>query len=980
MSLAGAGVFGGDAEGHDDGVEMKSLKGDKSSKSEKQQSTEKKTTADKGSKNLLKKGKESVVLNFHLRLSQLTIAANHTLTQPKIRFCLAPASSTLRDGRKKRARNLTIFEWTTEKAQNVSRSKSIEFRKTLQRKVQLTEDQTKTHFLFFELLEESLPAEKQHVGSAALNVQKVANGPLRQDFQILGESDASRKKNVVALFSCEIFLQEETEFKIHFQNWSGLELLAADDTGTSDPFVEFSIKKDWHKVHRKGGYFGRACTSSKVMNTLYPFWKDCGSISYFGTRSELEMEELLINVYDWDLTTNDHIGFAKVPVRSFLEKGHIEVSLKMTQPVPGTTSADVGKYAGKLTGSVTITGSQFAQTLDKNILIPGYRYLFVNIISAQNLPATDPNGFTDCFAIVEYDKTKYQTAVKYRDLNPEYNETFIYPVILSEETPKMLSKKGKVVVTCYDKDDQGNDYLGDFTVPIQQIFTSATRKMENVTTRVFEGPIPLLKLGESTKATFQVRAWFSPDFPPEFTMDSIAEENRRSDITVDQKLRATAWRELLSHNMDQTSIGFPFSVIDEQGIERFIPSYISPLAAPRDMQTPESIMRMVHAITFETDKSSFEVKEDVWMSPARFLDMKKGDSEEHAILMTNLLLGIGYDAYCCIGRTKKNQIHTWVMIREQDCSVSFWETTNGKKYNLPNKWRGKRTAEISSSVNLPDVKQMEKTLKKAQKRAAIEDDDSAFLFSDSEEIVTAEEMLKNNEGIIETRQGAALSMYQHAEEIKNLLPYSTLEVIFNHHNLWGNSQSLIPELANYNLDDDLEWKPFLLGQSDQVRPFYDIIRIPPRLSVVRIAEMQKSLLQELRSRVVQARQDVGLETSFISDFEPVLERGLQICEDRAGGQDRNLDFLAWQGEISSLVPPGYEFKGVPLCFSYTDSFKIAEVILRRTDLHKDDSQDCKHAMGALIISHPNAVCNAWVYFAKVFKGAQKDNDSQNKAE
>ena len=44
----------------------------------------------------------------------------------------------------------------------------------------------------------------------------------------------------------------------------------------------------------------------------------------------------------------------------------------------------------------------------------------------------------------------------------------------------------------------------------------------------------------------------------------------------------------------------------------------------------------------------------MWSSPNYFMDVKKGASEDHAILQCNLFLGMGLDAYLAIGRSDPN--------------------------------------------------------------------------------------------------------------------------------------------------------------------------------------------------------------------------------------------------------------------------------------------------------------------------------------
>ena len=131
---------------------------------------------------------------------------------------------------------------------------------------------------------------------------------------------------------------------------------------------------------------------------------------------------------------------------------------------------------------------------------------------------------------------------------------------------------------------------------------------------------------------------------------------------------------------------FMCSALDETNTRRFLPTYLAKCAPPRDVVDPMAIARMVHCITFAQDshlatgsrKGAEKTVEEVWSSPNYFLDVKKGASEDHAVLQCNLFLGLGLDAYIAIGRLPGGvQQHVWVVTREPNGDILFWETTKG---------------------------------------------------------------------------------------------------------------------------------------------------------------------------------------------------------------------------------------------------------------------------------------------------------------
>ena len=71
------------------------------------------------------------------------------------------------------------------------------------------------------------------------------------------------------------------------------------------------------------------------------------------------------------------------------------------------------------------------------------------------------------------------------------------------------------------------------------------------------------------------------------------------------------------------------------------------------------------------------------------MNVKKGASEDHAILQCNLFLGLGLDAFLAIGKLPDRITqHVWVVTREPNGDVRFWETTRGCFYTLPQRWTG----------------------------------------------------------------------------------------------------------------------------------------------------------------------------------------------------------------------------------------------------------------------------------------------------
>ncbi|KAJ8252127.1 hypothetical protein COCON_G00214390 [Conger conger] len=88
-------------------------------------------------------------------------------------------------------------------------------------------------------------------------------------------------------------------------------------------------------------------------------------------------------------------------------------------------------------------------------------FLQVKVIKATDLPAADLNGKSDPFCVLELGNDRLQTHTIYKNLNPEWNQVFTFPV---KDIHDALE------VTIYDDDgDKAPDFLGKVAIPLLSI-------------------------------------------------------------------------------------------------------------------------------------------------------------------------------------------------------------------------------------------------------------------------------------------------------------------------------------------------------------------------------------------------------------------------------------------------------------------------------------------------------------------------------
>ena len=117
-------------------------------------------------------------------------------------------------------------------------------------------------------------------------------------------------------------------------------------------------------------------------------------------------------------------------------------------------------------------------------------------------------------------------------------------------------------------------------------------------------------------------------------------------------------------------------------------SFVQPLEAGRALRSAGEAARFVSLLEFErmqTLGGTGGARSEVWSDLHTVLVSRKGDVEEHAVLLCSLLLGFRLDAYCALGTTVSGEAHMWVLTLERHDpalppSVTFWEPLTGSRY------------------------------------------------------------------------------------------------------------------------------------------------------------------------------------------------------------------------------------------------------------------------------------------------------------
>jgi len=224
----------------------------------------------------------------------------------------------------------------------------------------------------------------------------------------------------------------------------GRELLSSDSNGYSDPYVTFTMNKTKHKSHYKS-------------RTLNPRWME---------RFEFRLQEdeqgiIAGKVYDYDMfTRDDKLGNFEIDVDELQPKIVNELWVDIIGP-----KGHENQPAGYIHVLVTVIDldSLILTKEQKREMIGSVK---VHVIRAKGLRSADFNGKSDPYVELSVGNARLRTPVKYKTLEPFWDELLELPV---KDIFTTLD------ISVWDEDRNSKpDFLGALEIPLLDIKNGAT--------------------------------------------------------------------------------------------------------------------------------------------------------------------------------------------------------------------------------------------------------------------------------------------------------------------------------------------------------------------------------------------------------------------------------------------------------------------------------------------------------------------------
>jgi len=217
------------------------------------------------------------------------------------------------------------------------------------------------------------------------------------------------------------------------------------------------------------------------------------------------------------------------------------------------------------------------------------------------------------------------------------------------------------------------------------------------------------------------------------------------------------------------------------------------------------------------------------------------------------------------------------------------------------------------------------------------------------------------------------------------LPYKTVEVIFNHTNLWVSKGVLDPAQLRYNFKDSACWAPFLsprMRAEGHPEAFYLPRRLASKLPDDRLRAVEHQIMGEIKSHVSLVRGHKHTSMNAHRGMVLQLERALELHEAMSCGDETARESLErWRQAVKDRAPIRSQFHGKAINYAYTDAKRVRKHMLSCFDDHVLQGNSVEFVVVVRCFGYYCAVCSVWVYFGALDNAerAQADAPQTTKA-
>ena len=356
-------------------------------------------------------------------------------------------------------------------------------------------------------------------------------------------------------------------------------------------------------------------------------------------------------------------------------------------------------------------------------------------------------------------------------------------------------------------------------------------------------------------------------------------------------------------------------------------SFLASINVPQELRDYGELMAWVRLFTFVVSPTESTIGTlGSWTSPGYCFISRKSSVQDHCLILASALIAMGVDAYVCVGTVNDcTEEHAWVMTRHEDRWVEFWEPTSGLRYSLPHRymWTEEEMGYLPEDVDYEGPQDSQEFLDAMWdygEQLVAEDYPGEYAVW-AEDADIAEDYLQNETVETQLTSKPLIDVYDshktRNERMRQIMqddlsgmpicprkflldydrslayvPYTSVDLVFNMYNVWGNLQNHHPALIGYDLEYDNLWKPFLPEGTQLPPPVDRDVIIGGRPPQKLLEKLQQDIINDIWENIQLQRHKRGMDTPV--ENSPALE-------DRV---HRLFDMLEFRSRLDQHLDPG----------------------------------------------------------------------------
>lgn len=210
------------------------------------------------------------------------------------------------------------------------------------------------------------------------------------------------------------------------------------------------------------------------------------------------------------------------------------------------------------------------------------------------------------------------------------------------------------------------------------------------------------------------------------------------------------------------------------------------------------------------------------------------------------------------------------------------------------------------------------------------------------------------------------------------LPYRSLDMLFNHFNIWVNKQDPNPGKIWFDLWRENFWHQFTPENYD-IKPCF-VPRVVGRMAnEAYVATTLIEIKERCRTAVTKFRASRNITTRWNNDIDlqEFLLKGLQLLHQAETARDEDIRLAElkrrdWKKALYAKVPLSCRLKGITIHFNRCDCATVADTLVRRCDFLESRARSATFALAGYMRVFPGHLSSLYIVIILVHRVPERE--------